>query len=115
MNILKKNTDLIARIKYLTTAEGGRHTPAYSGYRPQVKFDFSEMQTSGQQVFVDKEIVYPGDTVTAEIAIISTEFFAHRLFVGQTFEFREGSRIIGTGEILEIKNKELLKTGTDIL
>jgi hypothetical protein len=32
------------------------------------------MQTSGQQTFLDKDIVYPGDTVTAEIAIIATDF-----------------------------------------
>jgi hypothetical protein len=49
--------DFIAELKYLTTEEGGRKTPVHSGYRPQVKFCFTEMQTSGQQTFIDKEIV----------------------------------------------------------
>lgn len=110
MAVLKKNPDFIARLKYYTTEQGGRKTHVISGYRPQVKFDFTEMQTSGQQIFLDKEIVYPGDTVTAEIAIISTEFFKNKLSIGQSFDFREGSRIIGTGEIIEIKNKDLLKS-----
>ena len=47
----------------MTTEQGGRKTPAFSSYRPQVKFDFTEMQKSGQQTFIDKETVYPGDKV----------------------------------------------------
>src|ERR1700752_4300693 len=107
MNKLIKQPDFIAKLKYFTPEQGGRKTPAWSGYRPQVKFSFSEMQTSGQQTFLDKEIVHPGETVTAEIAIIATEFFKNKLSVGQSFEFREGPHIIGTGEIIEIKNNDL--------
>lgn len=100
-------TDFIAQLKYKTTESGGRQTPAFSGYRPQVKFDFDEMQTSGQQTFIDKEIVLPGDTVKAKIKILSPDYFAGRLTEGMSFEFREGSRIIGTGEIKCIVNDKL--------
>ena len=55
--------DFIATLTYKTTEQGGRKTPAKSGYRPQVKFDFEEMETSGQQTFIDRELVFPGDTV----------------------------------------------------
>jgi hypothetical protein len=66
--------DLIATLTYLTPEQGGRSTPVFpTGYRPQVKFDFDEMQTSGQQTFIDRKIVFPGDTVEAEIKIISVE------------------------------------------
>lgn len=108
MTTIKIKPDFIARLQYYTSEQGGRKTPAGSGYRPQVKFDFTEMQTSGQQTFLDKDIVYPGDTVTAEIAVISPDFFKNKLSVGQRFDFREGSRIIGTGEIIEITNKALI-------
>ncbi len=101
--------DFIADLKYLTTEEGGRQTPAFSGYRPQVKFDFDEMQTSGQQTFLNKDTVYPGDTVQAAIRIISVEHFENTLSEGLTFEFREGSRVIGTGKITEVLNDRLLK------
>lgn len=101
--------DFIADLKYLTTQEGGRTTPAFSGYRPQVKFDFAEMQTSGQQKFLDKETVYPGDTVKAAIKIISVEYFAHSLTEGLTFDFREGPKIIGLGVITSILNNNLKK------
>lgn len=101
--------DFIAELQYLTTEQGGRKTPANSGYRPQVKFDFSEMQTSGQQTFIDKETVYPGDKVDAKIKILSPDYFAHSLTEGMNFEFREGSTLIGTGQIKYIVNDKLEK------
>ncbi len=101
--------DFIAELKYRTTEEGGRKTPAQSGYRPQVKFDFTEMQTSGQQIFIDKDIVYPGDTVKAKIRILSPQFYENQLTEGMMYEFREGATVIGTGKILTIINDILEK------
>jgi translation elongation factor EF-Tu-like GTPase len=66
------------------------------------------MQTSGQQTYIDKNIACPGDTITAEISMLSTDIFNNKLKEGLTFEFREGDRIIGTGKILTILNKELI-------
>ncbi len=100
-------TDFIAFLTYRTTDEGGRNTPAASGYRPAIKFPFIEMQTSGQQKFIDKDLVYPGETVQAEIKIISTDYFKEHLYDGLEFEFREGARVIGTGRITKILNKSL--------
>jgi len=102
-------TDFIAKLQYRTTEQGGRQTPAKSGYRPQVKFDFTEMQTSGQQTFIDKETVFPGDTVDAKIKILSPDYFAGCLTEGMEFEFREGATVIGTGEIKYIVNDKLEK------
>jgi translation elongation factor EF-Tu-like GTPase len=103
----RRTPDFLAILKYHTSEEGGRRTPAKSGYRPQVKFDFEQMQTSGQQVFIDKEWVYPGDTVKAEITMVSPMIFTGRLVEGMVFQFREGARVIGTGHIIEILNPEL--------
>jgi len=103
-----KQPDFIAELQYHTTAQGGRSTPAYSGYRPTVKFSFSEKQTSGQQKFLNKDVAYPGDNVIAEISIISVDFFRKQLYPGLPFEFREGSKIIGTGKVIEILNDSLL-------
>ncbi len=104
-----QSIDFIADLKYLTTEEGGRQTPTFSGYRPQVKFDFDEMQTSGQQTFLNKGTVYPGDNVEAAIRIIAVEHFENTLTEGIAFEFREGSRVIGTGKISSILNDRLIK------
>ena len=104
-----KKVDFIAELTYFTTKQSGRKTPATSGYRPQVKFDFTEKQTSGQQTFIDKEIVYPGDKVLAKIKVLSPNFFADNLEEGMKFEFREGATIIGTGELKNIINDRLEK------
>ncbi|SHN09612.1 hypothetical protein [Mucilaginibacter sp. OK098] len=105
---MNKRPDFIAELQYLTTEQGGRKTPAFSGYRPPVKFTFSEMQTSGQQKFLNNDIVYPGESIIAEISLITSDFLKGMLNVGFDFDFREGSRIIGTGKILEVLNMELL-------
>ena len=61
---------------------------------------------------MDKERVYPGETVTAEITMISDLFFEHQLTAGMEFEFREGATIIGEGTIPEIINSRLQKAST---
>jgi elongation factor Tu len=103
----RKSPDFISTLKYRTAEEGGRTMPAHSGYRPQIKFGFEKMQTSGQQVFIGKDIVQPGETVTAEITMVSSHIFQGRISCGMCFEFREGAIVIGTGEIIEILNGDL--------
>lgn len=101
------DTDFIATLYYKSMEEGGRKSPAKSGYRPGIKFPFSDMQTSGRQNFVDREFVMPGETVDAEIKIVSIDHFAPRLHVGLTFDFMEGEKIIGTGTIKYLINDKL--------
>lgn len=103
----KDKPDFIATVTYLTPEQGGRKTPANSGYRPQFKISDIEMQTSGEQKFIGKDSVLPGETIEAEITILSPQFFIQKLFVGKHFEFREGSRIVAKGIINKIVNKEL--------
>lgn len=67
------------------------------------------MQTSGQQTFIDKETVLPGDVVDAKIKILSPDYFAGNLTEGMNFEFREGATVIGTGKIKQIINDKLEK------
>jgi translation elongation factor EF-Tu-like GTPase len=101
--------DFVARLSYRTSEEGGRSGPAKSGYHPQVKFEFSEVQTSTAQFFRDKEWIYPGDVVVAEMQMAGREYFAGKLEVGMRFEVREGSRVTALGEILEIRDKSLCR------
>ena len=102
-----KKVDFIAELRYLTTEQNGRKTFAKSGYRPQIKFNFSEQQTSGIQTFIDKEIVMPGENVLAKIKILSPNFFVNLLKEEMNFEFNEGSKLIGIGNIKNIINDKL--------
>ena len=103
----KGEPDFIGRVTYLTTEQGGRKGYAVSGYRPHVKFDGRKELTSGEQLFIDKDKVFPGETVTAEIRILGTDFFKNYLFVGQHFEVAEASHLVGHGEVLEVVNPDL--------
>lgn len=104
---MKDDFDFIAYLKYRTYEEGGRMTPVQSGYRPQVRFDFEKSTSSGRQVFINKECVFPGEEVEAEITLMSPHLFKNKLYEGVKFEFLEGAKIIGVGEILKIKNETL--------
>jgi hypothetical protein len=103
----KGEPDILARVTYLTTEQGGRKGYATSGYRPHVKFDGRKELTSGEQLFIDKDKVFPGESVTAEIRILGRDFFKNYLFVGQHFEVAEASHLVGHGEILEVVNPDL--------
>jgi translation elongation factor EF-Tu-like GTPase len=105
---MKEDYDFAARLQYNTFDEGGRITPAKSGYRPHIKFDIDENLSSGRQIFIGRELVFPGEYVDAEITILSPELFENKLFKGLEFKFFEGSKIIGTGKILHIKNEILI-------
>jgi len=105
----RNQPDFIAELQYRKTEEGGRKTRASSGYRPAVKFDFARMQTSGEQIFIDKESVSPRETVLAELTLLVPSLYPNCLSVGMHFQFREGDHVIGTGEIKQILNKDLEK------
>ena len=104
---MNRNPDFIAKLYYLTNEQGGRSSYASSGYRPHIQFSYKKYNTSGQQRFLNKEVVKPGENVDAEITILATEEFKNELRSGMIFKFCEGSRVIGFGEIIEIINKEL--------
>ncbi|MBU2996642.1 hypothetical protein KO500_09355 [Cellulophaga baltica] len=109
MSFETRTPDFIAELKYRTTEEGGRRTPASSGYRPHVKFPFSKTMTSGQQTFIRQDSVNPGETVKAEIMILSPQFFENMLEIGMEFEVGEGSHVVATGKLIEILNTDLIK------
>ena len=98
----KHPPSFLAILRYAKTEEGGRKTPAASGIRPHIKFPFDSYLTSGQQEFLDCEIVNPGETVSAKVTILAREHFARRLYTGAELDFGEGSRKTGSGIIIEV-------------
>jgi translation elongation factor EF-Tu-like GTPase len=105
--INKGEPDFIARVTYLLTAEGGRQGYAVSGYRPHIKFDGGKQLTSSEQLFVDRDRVFPGETVITEIRTISKEIFKNYLYAGQHFELVEAAHLVARGEILDVVNPDL--------
>ena len=91
------HTKAKAEIYVLTKEEGGRHTPFFTGYRPQFYFRTTDV-TGILNLQEGVEMVMPGDNLSVNIALqkpIAME-------PGQRFAIREGGRTIGAGRITEI-------------
>jgi len=86
-----------AEVYVLTKEEGGRHTPFFSGYRPQFYFrttDVTGVATLPENV----EMVMPGDNVQMTVELITPIAMEKEL----RFAIREGGRTVGAGVVAEI-------------
>lgn len=92
--------DIEAEIRFLTPDEGGRHTPARSGYRPQFYYDGHDWDA--HQEYPDVEWVHPGETARTLLWFLSPEAHLGRVQVGMEFEVREGARAVGRGRVTKI-------------
>jgi elongation factor Tu len=81
----------------LTKEEGGRHTPFFTGYRPQFYFRTTDV-TGNARLPEGVEMVMPGDNVNLEIDLI-TDVAMEK---GLRFAIREGGRTVGAGTVTDI-------------
>jgi elongation factor Tu len=91
------HTKFKAEAYILTKEEGGRHTPFFTGYRPQFYFrttDVTGVATLPEGV----EMVMPGDNVAMEVELITPIAMEK----GLRFAIREGGRTVGAGTISDI-------------
>ncbi len=86
-----------ASIYALKKEEGGRHTPFFTGYRPQFYFRTTDV-TGSVKLAGGVEMVMPGDNVNLEIELI-TDVAMEK---GLTFAIREGGRTVGAGTVTDI-------------
>jgi elongation factor Tu len=96
--------DIEAEITFLATEEGGRKSPAFSGYRPQFYYDGHDWDAMHSYIGVNE--VYPGQTVKAHLCFISPECHIGKLYIGKEFLVREGQRIVGRGTVTQILDLE---------
>ena len=90
------HTKFKANIYALSKDEGGRHTPFFSGYRPQ--FYFRTTDVTGDANLVGAEMCMPGDNVEVEV-VLGTPIAMDE---HQRFAIREGGRTVGAGAVSEI-------------
>jgi len=86
-----------AQVYVLTKEEGGRHTPFFTGYRPQIYVRTTDV-TGVIKLPEGVEMVMPGDNVNMEIELISTIAMEK----GMRFAIREGGRTVGAGAVTDI-------------
>jgi elongation factor Tu len=91
------HTDFEAEIYILTKEEGGRHTPFFSGYRPQ--FYIRTTDVTGSMILPEGvEMVMPGDNIKATCQLINPIAIED----GTRFAVREGGRTVGAGVVTKI-------------
>ena len=91
------HTKFKAEAYVLTKEEGGRHTPFFTGYRPQFYFRTTDV-TGVAHLPEGVEMVMPGDNVAMEIELITPIAMEK----GLRFAIREGGRTVGAGTISEV-------------
>jgi len=91
------HTKFKAEVYCLKKEEGGRHTPFFSGYRPQFYFRTTDV-TGVANLPEGTEMVMPGDNVEMTIELIQPIAMDQ----GLRFAIREGGRTVGSGVVTEI-------------
>jgi elongation factor Tu len=91
------HTKFKSEVYVLKKEEGGRHTPFFTGYRPQFYFRTTDV-TGAANLPEGVEMVMPGDNVQMEIELIQPI----AMDAGLRFAIREGGRTVGSGVVTEI-------------
>ena len=91
------HTKFKGEVYVLTKEEGGRHTPFFTGYRPQFYFRTTDV-TGSAELPSGVEMVMPGDNVTIDVSLLTPI----AMDKGLRFAIREGGRTVGAGTVTEI-------------
>ena len=97
---INPHTKFESEVYVLTKEEGGRHTPFFSGYRPQFYFRTTDV-TGNIQLEEGVEMVMPGDNAKFIIELITPIAIDE----GLRFAIREGGRTVGSGVVTKISTK----------
>jgi elongation factor Tu len=91
------HTDFEAEVYILNKDEGGRHTPFFTGYKPQ--FYVRTTDVTGEVTLKEGvEMVMPGDTVTFKVKLVAPVALEEK----QRFAIREGGKTVGAGVVTKI-------------
>ena len=91
------HTDFEAEVYILSKEEGGRHTPFFTGYKPQFYIRTTDV-TGEVSLKEGVEMVMPGDTVTFKVKLIAPVALEEQ----QHFAIREGGKTVGAGVVTKI-------------
>jgi elongation factor Tu len=91
------HTEFEAEIYVLSKEEGGRHTPFFSGYKPQ--FYVRTTDVTGEVTLPEgMEMVMPGDTIKVNVKLVAPVALEEK----QRFAIREGGKTVGAGVVTKI-------------
>ncbi|OGG62802.1 translation elongation factor Tu [Candidatus Kaiserbacteria bacterium RIFCSPHIGHO2_02_FULL_59_21] len=94
---VKPHTEFESEVYILTKEEGGRHTPFFTGYKPQ--FYIRTTDVTGEVTLKEGvEMVMPGDTVTFKVKLVGPIAMEEQM----RFAIREGGKTVGAGVVTKI-------------
>jgi elongation factor Tu len=93
------HTKFESSVYILSKEEGGRHTPFFTGYRPQFYFRTTDV-TGSVTLPEGVEMCMPGDNVSMTVQLIEDSPIA--MDEGLRFAIREGGRTVGSGRVTKI-------------
>ncbi len=94
---IKPHTEFEAEVYILSKEEGGRHTPFFTGYKPQ--FYMRTTDVTGEVTLAQgTEMVMPGDTVTFKVKLVGPVALEDK----QRFAVREGGKTVGAGVVTKV-------------
>ncbi len=94
---LTPHTEFEGEVYVLAKEEGGRHTPFFTGYKPQFYFRTTDV-TGDVTLPAGTEMVMPGDTVNVNVKLIQPIAMEEK----QRFAIREGGKTVGAGVVTKI-------------
>ncbi|MEK7609768.1 MAG: elongation factor Tu [Patescibacteria group bacterium] len=94
---VKPHTEFESEVYVLKKEEGGRHTPFFTGYKPQ--FYIRTTDVTGEVTLPEKvEMVMPGDTITFKVKLVAPVAIEEKM----RFAVREGGKTVGAGVVTKI-------------
>jgi len=91
------HTEFEAEVYILNKDEGGRHTPFFTGYKPQFYIRTTDV-TGEVTLATGTEMVMPGDTVTFKVKLVAPVALEEK----QRFAVREGGKTVGAGVVTKV-------------
>jgi translation elongation factor EF-Tu-like GTPase len=93
-----------ALLSFLPSDDGGRNSPAYSGYRPNHNFGRPDNREFyiGQVTFGANETIKPGESKEVQIEFINGPGLLEALKSGRPWRIQEGPRLVATAKLLDI-------------
>jgi elongation factor Tu len=94
---ISPHTEFESEVYILTKEEGGRHTPFFTGYKPQLYFRTTDV-TGEVTLSEGTEMVMPGDTVNLKVKLLAPIAMEEK----QRFAIREGGKTVGAGVVTKV-------------
>ena len=95
---IEPHVKFVGTVYVLSKEEGGRHSPFFSGYRPQFYFRTTDI-TGTVTLPEGKEMIMPGDNTNISVELIHPIAMEQ----GVRFAIREGGKTVASGQVIEIK------------